>query len=99
MAIDVSRIKSAVATAMRESDVLALRIVYLDKDGCRTRRFVSPIRFVGPGRFMAMCLSREQPRVFDLEYCSDVQFVPAASLQMPTQIEHLGIDIEFLRNQ
>lgn len=95
--IESARIKSAVATAMRESDTLALQIVYLDRDGCRTRRYVSPIRFVGPEKFLALCLSRESPRIFELEYCSQVQFVPTVSLQMPTKIEQLGVDLEFLK--
>ena len=40
---------------------------YVDTKGVRTRRIVSPIRFLPSGRFLGLCLSRCEPRQFNLD--------------------------------
>jgi len=47
---------------------------------------VSPIRFLGKGRFLALCLSREEPRQFYLERCTNVRLELAANFLMPVEM-------------
>lgn len=51
--------------------------------GVSTHRVVSPIRFLGKDRFLALCLSREEPRQFYLERCQNVRLAPAGKFVMP----------------
>jgi len=60
---------------------------YVDSKGARTGRMVSPIRFLGSDRFLALCLCREEPRQFSLNRCENVHFVPAAEVIMPVMLE------------
>ena len=43
----------------------------------------SPIRFLGKDRFLALCLSREEPRQFYLDRCQNVRLARAADFLMP----------------
>jgi hypothetical protein len=47
---------------------------------------VSPIRFLDGDRFLALCLSREEPRQFYVERCQNVRLAPAANFLMPVEI-------------
>lgn len=69
--------------AIQQSDHLVVTFDYCDAKGATTRRVVSPIRFLGRDRFLALCLSREEPRQFYLERCQNVSLAPAASFLMP----------------
>jgi len=69
--------------AMRQCDDLVVEFDYTDANGVATHRVVSPIRFLGGDRFLALCLSREEPRQFRLERCHNVRLAPAADFLMP----------------
>ena len=75
-----------VNTAMRRSDELVLTLDYTDSKGEKTHRVVSPIRFVGGNRFLALCLSRCEPRQFQLERCSNMLLRRAEDYVMPVPI-------------
>lgn len=72
--------------AMHQSDALAVTFDYCDAKGATTRRVVSPIRFLGKDRFLALCLSREEPRQFYLDRCHNIRLAPAASILMPVAL-------------
>jgi predicted DNA-binding transcriptional regulator YafY len=76
-------------SAARDPDNLAIRMVYTDRDGNRTRRCISPIE-VGEEKIKALCLCREQVRFFKVESCSEIELVDSAELLMPVEIEELG---------
>mgnify|MGYP001144134586 CR=1 FL=1 len=69
--------------AMHQPDDLVIEFDYCDAKGVATHRVVSPIRFLGKNRFLALCLSREEPRQFYLERCQNVHLEPAAKFLMP----------------
>ena len=69
--------------AMHQSDDLVVEFDYTDAKGVPTHRVVSPIRFLGRDRFLALCLSREDPRQFYLNRCRNVCLAPAADFLMP----------------
>lgn len=69
--------------AMHDPDELVVTFEYCDAKGATTRRVVSPIRFLGENRFLALCLSREEPRQFYLDRCRDVRLARAADFLMP----------------
>jgi predicted DNA-binding transcriptional regulator YafY len=69
--------------AMHQSDDLVVTFDYTDVKGVATHRVVSPIRFLGPNRFLALCLSREEPRQFYLERCRNVRLARATDFLMP----------------
>lgn len=75
-----------ISRAMRGSDDYVVELQYVDSKGERSRRVVSPIRFLGPRRFLALCLCREEPRQFYLDRCSDVRLLPAGEVLMPMPI-------------
>ncbi len=72
--------------AMHDSDHYVIEMDYKDSKGIRTRRTVSPIRFVGKDRVLAMCLCREQPRQFYLDRCENIRLIPADEVLMPMPI-------------
>jgi predicted DNA-binding transcriptional regulator YafY len=69
--------------AMHQSDDLVVTLDYSDARGVTTHRVVSPIRFLGNDRFLALCLSREEPRQFYLDRCQNVRLAGAAESLMP----------------
>lgn len=85
-AID-SRTARLIARVMQQTDDLVLVIEYVGKDGSVTRRVVSPIRFVGGNRFLALCLSREEPRQFYLDRCRSVRVDLAGNYVMPVELQ------------
>jgi predicted DNA-binding transcriptional regulator YafY len=68
---------------MHQSDDLVVEFDYTDLKGVRTHRVVSPIRFLGRDRVLALCLSREEPRQFYLDRCENLQLALAADFLMP----------------
>ena len=72
--------------AMHQSDDLVVTFDYCDAHGVTTHRVVSPIRFLGQDRFLALCLSREEPRQFYLERCQNVRLAPAVNFLMPVEL-------------
>jgi predicted DNA-binding transcriptional regulator YafY len=75
--------RQIITRALRQSDDLVLVFDYVDSKGVSTRRVVSPIRFLGNDRFLALCLSREEPRQFYLSRCENLQLDWAANFVMP----------------
>ena len=73
----------SLSKAMQCPDDLVVEFTYCDAKGQRTRRVVSPIRFLGKGRFLGLCLAREQPRQFHLGRCDQMQVQPAHKYLMP----------------
>ena len=72
--------------AMADSDHFVIEMDYDDAKGNRTRRVVSPIRFMGSYRFLGWCLCREQPRQFQLSRCRNLRLVPAHEVTAPIPI-------------
>ena len=58
--------RQLISRAMYRPDDLVIEFDYRDSKGATTHRVVSPIRFLGADRFLALCLSREEPRQFHL---------------------------------
>ena len=77
---------SLIRKAMGNSDDFVVAIDYTDAQGEVSRRVVSPIRFLGNRRFLALCLCREEPRQFYLKRCSNVQLLKASEVMMPMPI-------------
>ena len=75
--------RQLISRAMHQSDDLVVEFDYCDAKGAKTHRVVSPIRLLGRDRFLALCLSREEPRQFYLERCQNVRLAPAADFLMP----------------
>ncbi|MEL6109110.1 MAG: hypothetical protein AAFU85_24145 [Planctomycetota bacterium] len=75
--------------AMLDSETFVVELIYRDSAGARTRRVVSPIRFVGENRFLGLCLCREEPRQFYLTRCESVRLIPSAEVMMPMPMETL----------
>ncbi len=69
--------------AMQSPEDLVLSMEYVDTKGVRTRRIVSPIRFLPSGRFLGLCLCRCEPRQFNLDRCSNLKLCLAADFVMP----------------
>ncbi|TWU66399.1 WYL domain-containing protein [Crateriforma conspicua] len=78
--------KNEFRRAMQDSDHYVIEMDYVDSKGRRTHRTISPIRFVGRDRVLAMCLCREEPRQFYLDRCEDVRLAPAEQVLMPLPI-------------
>lgn len=72
--------------AMWSPETLAVELTYYDREGTQTTRTVSPIRWLGRGRFLALCLGREHPRQFRLDRCVGVRSVPAEQVFAPVEI-------------
>lgn len=76
-----------VAIAMHDYDSYVLRLVYEDSKGVKTRRVVSPYHWVGEDRFHALCLCKEDLRLFELRKCSEVELVDANDVLAPVPLE------------
>ena len=78
--------RQLIQRAMQQADDLVVVFDYVDAHGVATRRVASPIRFLGPDRFLALCLCREEPRSFALGQCRNVRLDLAANYLMPVAI-------------
>lgn len=76
-------VKQMLSRAMQNADELVISLEYVDSKGVRTRRIVSPIRFLAKDRFLGLCLCRGEPRQFHLERCSNLKICLAADFVMP----------------
>ena len=72
--------------AMQDSDHYVIELDYLDAKGQRTHRVISPIRFLGKDRLLALCLCREEPRQFHLRRCENVRLARAENFLMPLAV-------------
>jgi predicted DNA-binding transcriptional regulator YafY len=76
-----------ISAAMQCPDDLVVCLEYVDSKGVRTRRVVSPIRYVGRQEFLGLCLSRCEPRRFKLERCSAIKLARASDFVMPVEMQ------------
>jgi predicted DNA-binding transcriptional regulator YafY len=72
--------------AMQAADDYVISLDYVDSHGAITRRIVSPIRFLPGGRFLGLCMCREEPRQFYLNRCQNVRLCRAADFVMPVPV-------------
>lgn len=84
--IETAKMKNLLSRAMGDPDHVVIVLEYCDKQGARTCRVVSPIRFTNSSSFLALCLCREEPRRFELERCSNVRLAPAHEFEMPVPV-------------
>ncbi len=84
-------IEKLIRKAMIAHDDYVLEIQYRDRKKKLTTRVVSPIRFLGKDRFLALCLCREEPRMFCIDYCEQVLLKPAWDYVMPVAMEELAV--------
>jgi len=78
--------RRAIHRAMHDSDAWVVELEYVDRKKKRTRRLVSPIRFLDRDRILTLCLCRQEPRQFSLKQCHSVRLIPAAEVMMPAEI-------------
>jgi predicted DNA-binding transcriptional regulator YafY len=76
--------------AMVAPDDFVIRMTYKDSSGVKSRRVVSPIRFINNDMLLALCLCRETPRAFKLSCCDEIELVAATEVLMPVEIEILN---------
>ena len=86
--------KSTLRRAMQDSDDWVIEMDYIDAKGNASHRTISPIRFVGGDRLLALCLCREAPRQFQLARCQNVRLLPAAEVLMPMPMPTVGVPTE-----
>lgn len=77
---------STLRKAMQSPEDMVVELQYEDSKGQRTRRVVSPIRFLDKNRFLGLCLCRCEPRQFWLRRCAEVSLKQAADYVMPVPI-------------
>lgn len=76
--------------AMAAPESFAIRMVYVDGKGKRTRRVVSPTAIEqDKGKFIALCLCRQEPRSFKLDNVESMEILPASEVFAPVEIEEL----------
>ena len=78
-----------IARAIQQSEDLVVVFDYLDSKGVASRRVVSPYRFLGDSHFMGLCLTREEPRQFQISRCRNVRIDLAVNYVMPVMFEEL----------
>ena len=67
-------------------DVVAV-LQYRDEWGRVTERVVSPVKFIDEGRFLALCLCRQQNRTFYLGRCLSVRAAAASEVLAPVAMK------------
>ena len=72
--------------AMICPDDFVVEMRYRDSRGNETRRIVSPIRFLSSGKFLGLCLCKEEPRQFNMERCFELAIRPAYDYVMPVPL-------------
>ena len=81
--VALSHDSKVIQKAMIQHDDFVVEMKYRDRKGKLTTRVVSPIRFMGRDRFLALCLCREEPRMFCMDYCEEITLQPAWNYVMP----------------
>ena len=84
--------RTNISRAMRDHDTYVVELEYCDSRGHRTRRIVSPIRFLSSNRFLALCLCSEEPRQFCLNRCDNIRLRGAHDYLMPVPMEELSAE-------
>lgn len=86
----MQNLKPIVARAIQQSDDLVVVFDYLDANRNATRRVVSPYRFLGDSHFLGLCLTREEPRQFQISRCRNLKIDLAVNYVMPVAFEELA---------
>jgi hypothetical protein len=76
-------VKEKIQKSIQNYDDLVVTFRYVDSKGNWTQRVVSPIRWIGSGKFLGLCLSREEPRQFVMDRCQQLELKPAWDYVMP----------------
>jgi hypothetical protein len=76
-------VKEKIQKSIQNYDDLVVTFRYVDSKGNFSQRVVSPIRWLGGGKFLGLCLSREEPRQFVMERCQQLELKPAWDYVMP----------------
>lgn len=76
-------VKEKIQKSIQNYDDLVVTFRYLDSKGNWSHRVVSPIRWIGNGKFLGLCLSREEPRQFIMNRCQQLELKPAWDYVMP----------------
>lgn len=76
-----------ITRAMQAPDDIVAVITYRDNWGRMSRRVVSPIRWLDPGRFLAFCLERQANRTFYIGRCVDIKIAIAAEAMAGVKLE------------
>lgn len=84
--MQLNELRRMLARGMGDPDGVVLEITYVSKNGQRTERTISPIRFVSKDIVLALCLGRAEPRQFALSRIHDARLTSAADVLMPTTI-------------
>jgi len=79
----MNNLKSLLLRVMQQSDDLVIVFDYCDVKGSTSRRVVSPYRFLGETHFLGLCLTREEPRQFQVSRCQNVRVDLAMNYVMP----------------
>ncbi len=79
--------RGLIEAVMNRSDDLVAVIGYRDEWGRVTERTVSPIRFLDQGRFLALCLCRQEPRTLYLGRCLTIRVAPASEIMAPVKMK------------
>jgi len=79
----MNNLKSLLLRVMQQSDDLVIVFDYSDAKGLTSRRVVSPYRFLGETHFLGLCLTREEPRQFQVSRCQNVRVDLAMNYVMP----------------
>lgn len=78
-------IMQVIHRAMKDPDSWIVDIVYKDSSGIRSKRAVSPIKYVGAD-MVALCLCRQEPRRFRMSQIQSATLRSSADAMMPEQI-------------
>jgi predicted DNA-binding transcriptional regulator YafY len=78
-----SAVKEKIQKSIQNYDELVVTFRYVDSKGNGSQRVVSPIRWIGNGKFLGLCLSREEPRQFLMKRCQQLELKPAWDYVMP----------------
>jgi predicted DNA-binding transcriptional regulator YafY len=76
-------LKSLLSRVIQQSDDLVIVFDYQDAKGAVSRRVVSPYRLLGETHFLGLCLTREEPRQFQMSRCRNVRIDLAMNYVMP----------------
>jgi predicted DNA-binding transcriptional regulator YafY len=82
--------KPLILRAIHQSDDLVVVFDYLDAHGKASRRVVSPYRLLGDSHFLGLCLTREEPRQFQISRCRNLTIDLANNYVMPVMPEELS---------
>ncbi len=79
--------RSKISRAMQDVDRLVVQFSYRDCKGVLSKESSARFDFLPNGRFLGLCLSREEPRQFYLNRCEQIEIKPAEDYLMPVPLQ------------